>query len=176
MRTELQETLAEFRPILLQRVNALFDGTRAPSDTSGCCRGGSAALLQTLRHAFPDCTWAFTGGYGADMGPLNEHASDYLNLESYPGGLVDQEGKWRAHFWVEGRLPDGSTIIVDTTADQFGHEPLVITDGTDPRYRKNILPQHDEKVWVVEPETTFAFGVFQEWQILHTEPLWTPGI
>lgn len=132
-------------------------------------------MLHTLRHKFPDCTWAFTGGYGADVGPLNEHASDYLNLENYPGGLVGQEGNWRAHFWVEGKLSDGNTIIVDVTADQFGHEPVVIADGADPRFRKNVLAKHDEKVWVVEPETTFALGVFHEWQTLHTEPLWTPG-
>jgi hypothetical protein len=175
MRSELLDTLSEFRPILLKRVQSLFDGKRDPFDTSGCCRSGSAALLHTLRQAFPACSWSFTGGYGADNGPLNERAGEYLNLDHYPGGLIDQAGKWNGHFWVEGKLPDGSMVIVDATADQFGHEPIVITDADDPRYRKNILAQHDEKVWVVEPETTFAFGVFNEWQTLHIEPLWTPN-
>jgi hypothetical protein len=175
MKSELQETLAEFRAILLARCKTLFGENRDAGNTSGYCRSGSAALVQALRDKFPDCTWSFTGGYGDDTGTLNEHAKDYLDLEQYPGGLLDQDGQWRGHFWVEGKLPTGETIIVDVTADQFGHEQLIVTDVEDHRYRKNVLPQHDEKVWVVEPETSFAAGVYYEWSSLHTQPRWSHG-
>jgi hypothetical protein len=51
----------------------------------------------------------------------------------YPnGGLADSQGTWHSHYWLQqGRF------ILDITADQFGHEPVVYTSSNDPRYRAN---------------------------------------
>jgi len=46
------------------------------------------------------------------------------------GHLLTGNG-WVSHAWVEAA---GS--IIDITADQFGHAPVVITGARDPAYRK----------------------------------------
>lgn len=49
------------------------------------------------------------------------------------GGMMDSNGEWQPHYW----LTDGN-MIVDVTADQFGHDPIILTDYADPRYRANL--------------------------------------
>lgn len=61
-------------------------------------------------------------------------------------GALDTSGKWRGHYWVEARTPSGQTFVVDVTADQFGHEsvvvmPLGVSSG---RYRKGPQCEVDE--------------------------------
>lgn len=41
-------------------------------------------------------------------------------------GARDLAGQWRGHYWVEVLMPSGDSFVVDVTADQFGHPPLVV--------------------------------------------------
>lgn len=55
-----------------------------------------------------------------------------LDGENY--GLLTAGG-WESHAWVEA---DG--FVIDVTADQFGHAPIVVLHSPDPAYR----PARDE--------------------------------
>ena len=61
-------------------------------------------------------------------------------------GARDLEGNWRGHYWVESELPSGARFVVDVTADQFGHEPIVVLpfDLAGERYRASKQGEVDE--------------------------------
>lgn len=114
--------------------------------TTGFCRGAAAAVKLILDEDMPDGCWAVAGGLGLDLDYMQEADAGYFEPGEYPGGLRGKSGKWESHFWVEGVLPDGSGVIVDISADQFGHEDVVVTDAEDPRYKKNYLGDHQAMV------------------------------
>jgi hypothetical protein len=164
MLDDIKETLELFRPLLERRIESLFGGQRPGDNTDGCCRGASGALLKVLRHRHPEVSWHFCGGLG-DESQLSPGAEEYINVANFPGGFAGPEDDlWFGHFWVEGQLPDGRRIIVDTTADQFGDEKTLVTSAADSRYRGNLMPQHDVSVWVVSPATYFVDGLYADWQ------------
>lgn len=52
-------------------------------------------------------------------------------------GARDAQGDLQGHYWVKATLKDGSVVIVDITADQFGHEAV------------RVLSLADAKPWYV---------------------------
>lgn len=56
---------------------------------------------------------------------------------SVGAGARDTLGQWRGHYWTVVRMPGGSEFVVDITADQFGHEPVVVMplSAASDRYR-----------------------------------------
>lgn len=168
MLNDITSTLEEFRPLLENRIASLFGGKRPGHDTSGCCAGASAALLKVLRAEYPEAQWKFTGGYGSDQ-KLSPDSATYLDLTMHPGGMLNRSGEWRGHFWIEGTLSSGQRVIVDITADQFGHEKLIVTDTDDPRYRKNLRSEYDEKDWIFGLERYFVDGLFADWEFQNRE-------
>lgn len=52
-------------------------------------------------------------------------------------GALDTCGQWRGHYWIETTEPSGARFVVDVTADQFGHEAVVVLplDQASGRYR-----------------------------------------
>ena len=61
-------------------------------------------------------------------------------------GALDTSGNWCGHYWVETKMPSGSTFIVDVTADQFGHAAVVVMplDAASARYRSAAQADVDE--------------------------------
>jgi hypothetical protein len=57
------------------------------------------------------------------------------------GTCTDIEGRPRPHWWLE---QDG--VIVDLTADQRGHAPVIRTSATDPRYVRTASESKQSKV------------------------------
>ena len=50
-----------------------------------------------------------------------------------PGGMKGVDGRWYSHNW----LVHSSGMILDLTADQFGHDEIVLVEKGDPRYYAN---------------------------------------
>ncbi|MCZ7862722.1 hypothetical protein O9X98_15210 [Agrobacterium salinitolerans] len=111
--------------------------------TEGFCRGACAGLVFVLALADPAGMWRIVGGCGAECEPLPAVAAKFVNASLFPGGMSDSRGQWRGHFWVEGELDCGTTVIADLTADQFGHAPITVVDGSDQFYRRNLLPRYE---------------------------------
>ncbi|MBK1666465.1 hypothetical protein CKO28_00225 [Rhodovibrio sodomensis] len=104
-----------------------------PCLSHGMCRFSSAFLLLALSARWPSGRWRVHQGM-ADFCPTDPGV---IGREmSRPGGIRDPQGHWHDHCWVVGRV-DGSSVIVDLTADQFGHSPVIVTGADDPRYRRN---------------------------------------
>lgn len=74
-------------------------------------------------------------------------------------GLLTVDG-WMGHAWVEA-----NGFIIDITADQFGHAPVVVKSAGDPAYR----PARDER-YRIAPTKTNAAAVNEIW------PLWRKHI
>lgn len=162
---DIQKTLAEFRPLLEEHVHSLFNGKRKPGDMTGCCRGASGALLKVLRERFPEAEWKLAGGYGTELGMPIEEAEEWLVTGAWPGGFNKSDGVWCGHFWVVGLLPSGQSVIVDATADQFVHEPIIVSTADDTRYKANLRDKYDETAWIVAPETYFVDGLHSDWSL-----------
>lgn len=77
-------------------------------DSSGACLYAAFLLQQTLEK-FAGCSVEIRGGDGAG-----------------DGGLRGLDGAWHGHYWAEVELQNGSRIVADITADQFGYEPVVV--------------------------------------------------
>lgn len=90
--------------------------TSAPPSASMC--RFTAIFLKPILEENTGRRWKIAGGY--------EWMGDN-------GGMIDPHGVWRSHYW----LTDGETIV-DITADQFGHHPVIVTDHQDVRYRANF--------------------------------------
>jgi len=43
-------------------------------------------------------------------------------------GARDVHGTLRGHYWIVATLHDGTVVIIDITADQFGHPPVRVID------------------------------------------------
>lgn len=112
----------------------------------GMCRFTTAFLLPLLARHFPLAgqehqPWA---GWRAASGTADFLSIDPgWNRKGRPnstlfardgrGGMVDVSSIWRDHCWVVRR--DG--LLVDLTADQFGHEEVIVCTTDDPRYLEN---------------------------------------
>jgi hypothetical protein len=92
---------------------------------AGICGPAAVLLREALAAAVPSLTWFSTGGEADPAGGVP------------CGGMVPSDG-WRheAHSWAEGVRQDGSRLIADITADQFGYGDVVVTDAGDSRYRR----------------------------------------
>lgn len=39
-------------------------------------------------------------------------------------GARDVDGRWHGHYWIEAMTAAGEHMVIDITADQFGHAPV----------------------------------------------------
>lgn len=74
----------------------------------GTCLFACLLLKESLER-FADCTVDICGGDGQE-----------------DGWVFDTAGAKRGHYWTEGVTPGGARFLADITADQFGHEPIVL--------------------------------------------------
>lgn len=112
-----------------------------PGDTESkdMCRASAYATAQILRELTGQ-RWRVEAGW--EYQPKYEEDYHKFRMDQFPGGMLDSSGAWKGHYWAASVPVDGEPqLIVDLTADQFGHEDVIVTDSTDPRYRSNILPQ-----------------------------------
>lgn len=85
--------------------------------TTGSCLHAST-LLAMLLEQFAGATAEVCGGG-----------------EDEQAGLRDQNGRFRGHYWVEGKTNDGVPFIADVTADQFGYDNVVLVHPDEGRVR-----------------------------------------
>jgi len=107
-------------------------GYGAPASTGQCGRS-SCVLVRLLSEELPDGDWRLAGGLEDVRDRMN---TDDLVPDAQSGGMV-WSGFWQDHYWV---VSEAYGLIVDVTADQFGHAPVVVCGLDDPRYRENLLP------------------------------------
>lgn len=136
------------RPLLEEHIHEFemregIERRPGSSLTSGYCRGACAGLVKLLAALDPSGLWRISGGCGEECDPLPENSARFVSLSLFPGGMLDACGGWNGHFWLEGVLDCGTSVIVDLTADQFGHGPAIVADRSDQRYRRNILPTYE---------------------------------
>lgn len=113
--------------------------------TADLCRGAAYGLMLHLREKVPEADWRVDGGYGSEAlsltlpdGTPRSDLPAVIDTSLWPGGMLDPAGVWHGHFWVAGTLPDGTEVIADLSADQFGYGDVVVEPSTDPRYRSNL--------------------------------------
>jgi hypothetical protein len=177
LKQEVRAAMAELRPVVdafidewMSNRPSLRDRMKGLPVTTGLCRGVSAGVQEVLEHRFPDCHWTVSGGFGEEYSvdrPDSLH--EFVDTARFPGGMVDLKGAWSGHFWVEGAHPDSAdAIIVDLAADQFGHDPILVIDASDPRYRDNsLLGQED----MIRPaERAWGLSVFERWEAAEAAP------
>lgn len=92
---------------------------------AGLCGAATVLLREVLTAEVLDIEWFSTGG------------ETDQTIEGLQGGMVPLNG-WRpmAHAWVEGVCTDGSSLIADITADQFGYAEVIVTSTEDRRYHR----------------------------------------
>jgi hypothetical protein len=134
------------------------------------CKGASLALATALRRGLPDGEWRIDGGWGSERMVFADdervtHDAEWLNLASWPGGMQDEAGSWKGHYWVVGTFGD-EEIVFDLTADQFGHDPVTITSTDDGRYRSNVLAERMDEC-LTDRERAWAASVSADWEIEH---------
>jgi hypothetical protein len=97
--------------------------------SEGMCRFAAQLLARRLTQAQIG-DWIVTGG-----APQSDYGLEaFRHLKAGDGGIQDSTDAWQGHYWAL-RPADG--LIADVTADQFGHDPVVVTDTSDSRYRPN---------------------------------------
>lgn len=121
--TSIGEIVAMVRRIHVD----LLRFTVGTTQTKGSCAYAAYLLAATLRQ-FGDCRSAMVrGGDGED------------------GGFTTPDGVCHGHYWVEANTAAGA-LVLDITADQFGHEPIVILPLADAaQYRpgcQSIVDEH----------------------------------
>lgn len=106
----------------------------------GMCRVSSSIARRILADEYPEGDWKVVGGHPsvAYVNRSPREARRFLkSFDGVDGGMWDRSAsQWDGHYWVRGNL-NGEMLIVDLTADQYGWDPVVITDATDARYRAN---------------------------------------
>lgn len=164
---EIESVMGELRSLVESKIHRWLDDhpwvrrqLAGLPPTTGFCRGASAAVKLVLAEVFPDVEWRLAGGYGIEHAELAPTA-DYIEPGCFPGGMIGDDGLWRGHFWVEGELRHFGTVIIDLTADQFGHEPILVTSPEDGRYRRNANVPPEE---LARPlEAAWGFDVYLDW-------------
>jgi hypothetical protein len=128
----VRRVAAEVRAFLEPRWDAVHEANeKVPPDgkppARDMCRLSSAFLQRVLEEEVPGEDWTVVGGDPLPGGDVDPECGT-------PGGCRDwSKGEWHGHYWVVG---GGSGLVVDVTADQFGGEPVLVTED-DSRHRKN---------------------------------------
>jgi hypothetical protein len=93
---------------------------------SGTCAETAVLLREVLSRRVPEIAWHVTGG-----------ETDFCDPTSR-GGMV-RAGHYNpmAHSWVLGIAAGGAAVIVDVTADQFGHPKVIVAAADDRRYAQS---------------------------------------
>jgi hypothetical protein len=170
---EIYNLMVEVRPYVEARIEEWMGrnpGFARPPEgvplTTGFCRGVAAGVAVILAERYPECFWRVAGGFGIEYGDeASPDLVEFVDGECFPGGMVNGAGEWHGHFWVTGGDPDSDEgLIVDLSADQFGHGPVVVTQIEDPRYRENSLLGTDdmirpsERAWGMQLYAMWALG------------------
>lgn len=100
------------------------------TSSSGLCIPSAVLLRRLLAAAFPG-SWRVAGG-----SPFVKDGTSFRPGEPRPmdGGTIDKLGARRDHRWV---VDDVSGVLVDVSADQFGHEGIIVSHSEDRRYRES---------------------------------------
>jgi hypothetical protein len=138
---ELEATLVELRTYLEPLWKSWKDENKPwwVEDeilSTGMCRF-TAAFLHPLLEDITGRSWEIKGGmtafHVADSGWTGKgKPNSSWSARDGMGGMKTVAGTWEDHYW----LTDG-TVNVDLTADQFGWEPILVTDVGDDRYLAN---------------------------------------
>lgn len=97
------------------------------------CRHTSVFLLELLSNIDKESNWKVIGGWMA----TNDQRND------------------QHHWWLES-----DNEILDLTADQFGWDPITITDRNDLRYKRNLL--------LSSPKASQLKNTLQQWKGVST--------
>lgn len=123
------------------------------------CRFSCLFLIGILKEEFGD-DWVVKGGDG-DHPEDAFFFHDTCDISKSPGGFLDNNGEWQAHYWIENTKEN---YIIDITADQFGDfPPITITDSENLRYRDNFWPK------AVKSHLKDASVSVQEWLLRWSE-------
>lgn len=79
--------------------------------TSGTCLHASLLLAFLITRFSPRQIWVRGGSDG------------------FGRGCLDANGVWRGHYWLEAAIADHEIVVLDITADQFGHPPVRVLDA-----------------------------------------------
>lgn len=118
-----------------------FDTGRPIS--AGACLHASW-LLKNVLEKFAECKAIIRGGGDGD------------------GGARDVSGDLQGHYWVEAVTSNGARFVADITADQFGHQPVVILPLNESAgmYHPGDQEAVDEAVALLEEDmATMQLGV-----------------
>lgn len=126
--------------------------------SSGLCRESSFVLKSMLKAAFNE-NWSIAGGFALkkdvdarEYVKKSFHKQIMENDKPTPlfggGVIVTNDFKaYGSHWWLER-----ADTIIDLSADQFGHEPVIITKTNDPIYRKEASMSNMEALKTVRKE------------------------
>lgn len=166
------DLMIEVRPHVVARIEEWMDrnpGFERPPEgvplTTGFCRGVAAGVAVILAERYPHCFWRVAGGFGIEYGDAaSPDLAEFIDEEFFPGGMINAADEWHGHFWVTGGDPDSDEgLVVDLSADQFGHDPVIVTQIEDPRYRENSLLGTDE---MIRPsEQAWGMQLYAMWAI-----------
>lgn len=135
--TRIEEIVGMVRRIHVDMLRSAVGTTQ----TKGSCAYAAYLLTATLRQ-FGDCRSVIVrGGDGED------------------GGFTSKDGMCHGHYWVEADAAAG-TFVLDITADQFGHEPVVILPLAEAvQYRSGCQSTVDEHMQtLLEPDTDESYN------------------
>lgn len=114
----------------------MFRKKKGRAASYNMCRLSCLFLVNILKDEFGD-EWLIKGG-NADHPEDVFFFHDTCDASKSPGGFLDNNGEWRAHYWIENTKEH---YIIDITADQFGDfSPIMITGSDNSRYRDNFWP------------------------------------
>lgn len=107
----MSDALAELRDRAkdLRRVfEVCLSATPGLDGTRGTCLYAAVLLAQVINKFGPGSAIVQGGDGIAD------------------GGILGADGEWHGHYWVRVRIRGAGAFIVDITADQFGHDTVVV--------------------------------------------------
>jgi hypothetical protein len=124
---QLKNIRQQFIPLWQARASKLPEWKKTPlgdilTPDRNMCLFTAATLLKLLRPCDRGVTIS-----GGDVW-LPKYAK---------GGFYTPALGWQGHYWLQSSCG----LIIDITAQQFGHAPVIITSLDDPRYHANFTPQ-----------------------------------
>lgn len=126
--------------------------------SSGLCRESSYVLKSMLKKAFNE-NWSIAGGFALKKDvdarkyvkkSLHKQIMESDKATPLFGGAIIVTNDFKvygSHWWLER-----SDTILDLSADQFGHESVIITKSDDPIYRKEASMSNMEALKSVRKE------------------------